>query len=412
MRRSPSRFSRAIWAIALAVGCQGTRPLPDGGLPAVGPLGGKLVTTNQGDGTLSVIEPASGRFDGPILVPIVDAQNMEMAHEISADPAGRFFVVGLMEMPATDRAALGTASEIAMMNSTIPGWVLELSAADGSLVGKAQVDPDPGDNGLSADGSVIYVSCFNQPEVIAAEGQGDTNLRDLDGHLWAIDSATLQPLATLSVCPEPHVIELSADGRTLFVTCLNDEIAVVDVSDPRSPALRARVSEDRGPDGGSVEVLPSEAVHGPYALQASPASPDGGETVWVSDALAPALEVLDAQSLSFVKTLPMTGLPVFTTFNAAGTRAYNAHQQPDGIAVFDAIARTQIDDIPLAAPDCVGARQLVLSADETKGYVLCEGDHVSGGQYVILDLAARTVVSSTTIGIDPVEMSLIPLPPP
>ncbi|MHB8419511.1 MAG: YncE family protein [Myxococcales bacterium] len=413
MRSAPSKFNSLAGLLAFgAIACGAKAPASDGGTsgpPSLGPLGGRILTTNQADGTLSVVDPDNGAFVGPLLVPIVEEQNMEMPHEISADPLGRFFVIGLMEMPADDRTNLTTASEIEMMNSTLPGWALEL-AADGTLLGKVQVDPDPGDNALSADGTTAYVSCFNQPEVIALENQGDQNLRDMDGNLWVIDSARVAPLGKLAVCPEPHVLELSPDGRRLFVTCLNDEVAVLDISTPGAPSLIARVSEDRLPDGGTFEALPSEAVHGPYALQPSPADADGGYTVWVSDGLDRTLEILDAQSLTFVARIQMTSLPLFATFSADGTVVYVAHQQPDGIAIFDAASATQRGDLSLPASDCIAPHQILLSGDGKTGAVLCEGDHLHGGQYVRLDLTSGTVISSTTIGIYPVEMTLLPPP--
>jgi hypothetical protein len=88
---------------------------------SIGPLGGKMITTNQGDGTLSVLEPTTGKFLGPIFQPIIQPHNMEMVHELSVDPHGQFFVVGLMEMDPSEQALINSANEMAMMISVIPG---------------------------------------------------------------------------------------------------------------------------------------------------------------------------------------------------------------------------------------------------------------------------------------------------
>ncbi len=409
---------------AVAAGCPGKPPpaggdggtTPSTGNPACGSLSGKMITTNEGDDTLSVLDPATGELvcsiDGPILV----EQNMEMPHEISTDPNGKFFTIGYMEMPASDATALATANEISMMNSSIPGYLLKLSAQDGSLLGSAQIDPDPGDNALSPDGTVAYVSCFNLVEASQVEADGGTNPRQMDGNLFAVDTATMTVLEKLPICPAPHVLELSPDGKKLFATCLNDEIAIVDISNERAPSGVVRVSEVNGPDGGTVEVLPSSASYEPYAQQPSPMDADGGYTVWVSNwdtqTQNQGIAILDPGKLAFVGSIKLSGnaLPVFTTFSADGSIAYNAHQAPDGIAVFDATTFTQIDDIPLHAPDCVNPHQIVLSADGKTGYVLCEGDHKSDGEYVVLDLSSRKVVSSTPIGIYPVEMDILAPP--
>ncbi len=377
-----------------------------GGIPSAGPLGGKFVTTNQADGTLSVVEPTGCKFDGPILTPVIVEQNMEMPHEISMDPNGQFFVICYMEMPASDRAALAQgASEIAMMNSTIPGYLLKLSAKDGSLLGKVQVEPDPGDNALSPDGTVAYVSHFNQPAVIAAETAGVTDPTKMYADLYAIDTASMAVLAKVPTCPEAHVIELSPDGKRLYVTCLDDEVSVIDVSNERAPVKLQNVQELPG-----GEELPSSASLSPYALQTSPL--DG--SVWVSNWGSKDLRIMDATKLQFVQTVQTPGgaLPVFTTFTADGKTAYNAHQQPDGVAVYswNGQSAALVTDLTMPASDCQNPHQIVLSADEKTGYVLCEGDHVHPGQFVTLDLTTHAVVCSQAIGIYPIEMDLMPMP--
>jgi DNA-binding beta-propeller fold protein YncE len=383
----------------------------NGGNPACGNLDGLVITTNQGDDTLSVIDPDGGQPVCALYPPAIDAANMEMPHELSVDLNGKFFIIGMMEMPGSD-AAMASANEIAMMNSTAPGYALEFSAQDGAFLGKVQVDPDPGDNELSADNSVVYVSCFNQPQVLAAEAAGDTNPADMYGKIFAVDTATMTVITSIEVCPEPHILELSPDGNYLFSSCLDDEIAMIDVSNPRAPKLVGQIREGANP---GQEQLPSNAAYWPYAQQPSYAA--GGQyTVWVSNwnpshlgiGIATITDQSSAAANSFTTYIPMGSTPVFTTFSTDGSRAYNAHQGPDGVAVFDMVTLTQIDDIPLAAPDCQNPHQVLLSADGLMAAVLCEGDHSGAGQYAILDLTTKRVVSSTPTGTYPVEMRLLP----
>ncbi len=379
-----------------------------------GPYGGKLIAVNQGDDTMSIIDPATGNLLCPVLVPIMEEQNMEMPHEISTDPSGRFFIVNLMEMPANSTAR-SAEDEISMMNSPLRGYVLKLSPADGTLQASAQVDPDPGDNTLSPDGSMVYVSCFDEPTVAQVEAAGDTNPRHMDGNLWAIDSAEMAVVTKLPICPEPHVLEVSPDGQWLFSSCYNDEVAMIDISDPRGPKLAARISEDEGgPDGGQVEVLPSNASLWPMALQTSFLDTNGHFTVWVSNwnPQAYSLGIVDPLARAFVNRIPMTSKPMFTTFSTDGKTAYTAHQQPDGIAIFDVAAQAQTGDIPLpaATTTCVNAHQIILSSDGRTGWVLCEGDHQGSGQFLILDLPTQKVLSHTQVGMFPMEMDLMPTP--
>jgi DNA-binding beta-propeller fold protein YncE len=389
-------------ALGTALSCNSSDS--GGGLTPLGQLGGTIITTNQADATLSVVDPATGKLVGPLLIPVIEQHQMEMPHEISTDPKGQFFLVNLMEMPADEQSALAGQNQITMMNSTLPGYLLKFGRSDGAFLGKVQVDADPGDNAISPDGSVAYVSHFNQPEVFKAENAGSTDPRAMDSDLWAIDTATMTVITKIPICPLAHIMRISPDGLRLFVPCLNDEIAVIDIASPRAPSLVTRVSEN--PSG---EVLPSSATHWPWALAVSPKDASGNYSVWISDWESPFdVRVLDGATLKFDKVLPTFWLPFLTTFSADGKKAYTAHQGPGGIAIFDVATRTQTDDIDLPEASCTNPHQILLSADESQAYVLCEGDHLSEGQFATLDLGTQSVVSSIPLGIYPVKMELLP----
>jgi hypothetical protein len=63
-----------------------------------------------------------------------------------------------MEMPLAFANSLASTTELAMMNSSRPGYLLKFNP-DGTLAGKLQVEEDNGDNALSADGTTGYVLC-------------------------------------------------------------------------------------------------------------------------------------------------------------------------------------------------------------------------------------------------------------
>jgi DNA-binding beta-propeller fold protein YncE len=360
-------------------------------------LGGLVISTNEGDDTLTVISPISGQARSPILVPVVVEANMEMPHELSTDPLGRFLVAGLMEMPLSFANSLASTTEIAMMNSTLPGYLLKFNP-DGTLAAKLQVEEDNGDNALSLDGEVAFVSHYDLPKIFAARQAGDTDVRHMDSNLWAIETAGLTAISKTPICPAAHIIQLSPDGGTLYATCLPDEIAVVDVTDPRSLRVQ-RVPEIPG----TVED-PTNAQLSPFALQVAPL--DG--SVWVSNWLSKDVRVMDASSRNFVATLPLNATPFFTTFSSDGKTAYVCHQAPDGVTVFDAVSRQRLSDHALAATDCIAPHQLLVFEGGTIGGLLCEGDHKSPGSYLKVDLSTWAIVSRTATGIYPVEMDLLP----
>jgi DNA-binding beta-propeller fold protein YncE len=360
-------------------------------------LGGLIISTNEADDTLSAISAGYGVASFPIIVPIVVEANMEMPHELSTDPLGRFLVAGLMEMPASFANSLASTTEIAMMNSTLPGFLLKFNP-DGTLAAKLQVEEDNGDNALSPDGEVAFVSHYDLPKIFSAVQAGDTDLRHMDSNLWAIETAGLTPISKTPICPAAHVIELSDDGKTLYATCLTDEIAVVDVSDPHAPTV-TRVPEIPG----AVED-PTNAQLSPFALQVAPL--DG--SVWVSNWVSKDVRVMDATSQTFVATLPLNATPFFTAFSHDGKTAYVAHQSPDGVAMFDALTRASLGDHLFAAADCIAPHQVLAFVGGTTGAVLCEGDHKSAGTVLIVDLTSWSIIDRKKTGIYPVEMDQLP----
>jgi DNA-binding beta-propeller fold protein YncE len=378
---------RAAVLLLLLSACSGTKDS----------LGGLIISTNEGDDTLSVIDPDAGTARFPIIVPTIVETNMEMPHELSTDPRGRFLVAGLMEMPASFANSLASTSEIAMMTSMLPGYLLKFNP-DGTLAAKLQVEEDNGDNALSLDGEVAFVSHYDMPKILAAVQAGDTNPRHMDSNLWAIETAGLTAISKTPICPAAHVIELSPDGGTLYATCLPDEIAVVDVTNPNAPSV-VRVQEIPG----STED-PTNAQLSPFALQVSPI--DG--SVWVSNYVSKDVRVMDASSRTFVATLPLNATPFFTTFSQDGHLAYVCHQSPDGVAVFDAVSHQSVTDHLFIATDCVAPHQLLILEGGATGGLLCEGDHKSAGSYLTVDLQSWTIITRASTGIYPVEMDLLP----
>ena len=117
---------------------------------------------------------------------------------------------------------------------------------------------------------------------------------------------------------------------------------------------------------------------------------------------------MDAASRTFVDRIALGATPFFTTFSGDGKTAYVCHQAPDGLAVIDASSRRLIGDHAFPSSDCIAPHQFMISADGSRGQLLCEGDHKSSGTYVLIDLATFTATRTTPVGIYPVEMDLLP----
>jgi DNA-binding beta-propeller fold protein YncE len=395
------------WVLWLALaGCGDKVPVYDGPPfphdPAPTSMVGKIVTTNNGDDTLSIVDPAAPA--PPQKIPVgFNPVDLEGPHHISVDPAGKFLYVNL-SLPAS---VVGVGPHGAHGSSVKPGWVLKLDATTGREVGRVDVDPNPGDNTLTPDGKTLYVTHYDLPSWFANSAP-DKNIRDGDSKLIAIDTATMVRTAKVPICPAAHGVRMSVDGKQLYATCGPDEIAVVDL-----PAMTVRrVALTPGtPEGGSCTRCP-------YALTVAP---DG--TVWVSSigmgtSARGMVSLYDPVTGEFdpASHTQLRGSAMFAAF--IGTKeAYRAFVPEQGAAgdavrIYQSQPRgtplMEIGAITLDRADCQKAH--MLEAEGTHGHMVCEGDHVNPGTFVWLDLDARTVMGSQPIGVFPDGLVLVRAP--
>jgi YVTN family beta-propeller protein len=373
-------------------------------------MNGRILVTNNGSDTLSIFDPSTSMVMGAIPVGLIPVE-LEGPHHLSADPKGHYIFVNLSEAVAGS----GGGPHGAHGTGTTDGFVLKLSAVDGHLVTMAEVDPNPGDNTISPDGTTVYVSHYDLIKwskiPITHDAPGGYS------GLAVLDAATMNPKTpegkTVPICPAAHGARLSADAKTLYVTCGPDEIAVVDVSSPTFPSKRV-------PFTSATSELTGGCDHCPYALQVAP---DG--YVWVSS-LGPSgggmgmgdIRVYDPQTEMFdqSRTVDLDGRAMFAAFSH-GTpfKVYVPEQAGlgDGVRIYmpggPGQAPTEVGHILFTRAQCENPHMMLLSTDDTKGYLVCEGDHVNTpGTFVVLDLTMNTVLSTMPLQMFPDGLALVP----
>jgi DNA-binding beta-propeller fold protein YncE len=381
---------------------------PFAGEPArPGPLSGKLVTTNFGDDSLSVLDPVTRAVLWRIPIGFVPVE-LEGPHHLSADPAGAFLYVNLsLSVPGS-----GSGPHGAHGTGAIKGFVLKVDTSDGRVVGQVQVDRNPGDNLLSPDGKTLYVTHYDLLSWLPAATMNRP--RDGDSRLAIVDTATMSA-RFVTLCPAAHGLTLSADARTLYATCMADQIAVLDVTRPDAQAQRIPLPQ-------TVERASCAAC--PYAAGLAPDGRlfvgllGGGNNarngfVWIFD---PARGAFDPEP-----ALRFCGGALFPAFSPAtaggGYSVYVPEQGPcgDAIRVLDVAtpgaAPVDAARIELPVTACRNAHAVHLQADGRTALVVCEGDHVGPGSVVWLDVQDRRVAGATTVGVFPDDLELLPQRP-
>jgi hypothetical protein len=370
----------------------------------LGSLAGKIVTTNFGDDTLSVLDPRTPSAAGRLPVGFNPVE-LEGPHHVSVDTQGRFVLVNL----SFAVAGSGSGPHGVHGLGDQPGYVVKLDAATGQEIGRVRVDPNPGDNTLSADGKTLFVTHYDEIK---------WRRQQLDSNLVLIDVEQMVVTKKRPLCPAAHGVRLSGDGSTLFATCAPDEIAVVDLKDPVLPVRRFKVPGGVG--GASCQRCP-------YALAVAP---DG--TVWVSS-LGPgngatgrgSVDVfdpgLDGGAFDPVRRVPMQGRPVFAAFLPTPEAPGYAVLIPEQVGPGDAIqtysaggrgeAPRRIASLPFERNQCLNAHMLLVEADGHRAQLVCEGDHRGPGSFVWLDLAGASVLDAVPVGVFPDGLALVPATP-
>jgi DNA-binding beta-propeller fold protein YncE len=287
---------------------------------------------------------------------------------------------------------------------TVPGSLVKLDAQTNERVGEVLVDRSPGDVILSSDGKLAYVTHYDLLKVQAQLSKGGP-VEDAYSTIAIVDTTgTMNRLSLTPVCPTAHGEGLSADGKTLYVSCAqSDELAIVDVTDPVKPVVQRRLPV--GPTPGKLG-MPS---YGPYALVVSPA--DG--TVWISDNNSGDVRVYDPakQAMDDTRTVGVGGVAMFASFTSDGKHLFVPHQGDDQVTRIE-VATLATTNVPLPPNGCRNAHAFVIAPDGINAVVVCEGDHVKiPGTIVYFTTTPFALTNSVEVGMFPDGAAWLPPAP-
>lgn len=380
--------------------------------PAIGSLRGRILTTNSGDDSLSVIDPTgTGDPATPLrssrmpvgFVPV----EIEGPHHATVDPQGRFVYVNL-SLP--NAAAVSAGPHGSHGQADVRGWVLKLDTTDGRELARARVEANPGDAAISADGNTVFVTHYDLARWRMGRG-GPAS----DSNLVAVDARTMTVAWVLPLCPAAHGVRLSADGTRLFATCGPDQLAIVDLSDPARPVRRVQLP-------GTLATTSCSKC--PYALSVAP---DG--LVWVSS-LGPSggsmgrggIDVFDPTApgggaFDPARSISVAGSALFASFVPDASGGYRVLVPEQGAAgdflrLHSAGSPGQPpvaqDALPLTPDVCLNAHMSIVAPGHASAWLVCEGDHKGPGTFVAVGLAPLMVQSMVPVGVFPDGLVLVP----
>lgn len=354
--------------------------------PGVGQ--GRLLITNSREDTVSLFDVSKlgdATFPELARVPVgLNPVEIEAPHHAAVALDGKHYYVGLSKLAPGS----GAGPHGAHGTGQADGEVLKIRTSDNRLVSSARVDRNPGDLVLSPDGKTIVVSHFDLLRISeAARGTAP----DPDARLVLIDAETMERSGAIRVCPAPHGMKYSADGKKLYVACYSDEVAIVKMDDPTFPITRVKIASNAG-DAFT-------ATYQPYALSVSQVTGD----VFVSCLVNGEVRVLSGatQTIDTARTARVGGTPVLSDFSADSATLYVPHQGDDRISVVDPATGNVTANLALPRDRCTNVHAVSVLPGGNLA-VVCEGDHLGPGSLLIVDPAGTgTVVSATRVGVFP-----------
>lgn len=366
----------------------------------------RLIVTNNLDDTVSVVSwerlvagdagAELARF--PVgLVPL----EREGPHHVAVSPDGRTAFVGISNFVPGG----GSGPHGAHGTGSAEGRALRVDLATLRTTAATRVDRNPGDIRLSPDGELLVLSHFDQLRIIDAASRDVFVGPEVDARLAFLDPLTLERRQMVPLCPAPHGLAFSNDGRTIVSSCLSDEAAVVDVTAALAgdPAAVRRVTLLDAPGTAASPRC------GPYAV--TMAADD--RTAWVSCYSSGDLVAVDVATAQRRQTLTLPGLAVFGDVSDAGDRLAIATQDTDGVVVFDIEPDNTLRLSafrPLTPDVCALPHTVLFLDDDAHIAVICEGNKRSPGSALALDVAGGAILGTATLGLFPDDVALQVVP--
>jgi YVTN family beta-propeller protein len=245
--------------------------------------------------------------------------------------------------------------------------------------------PGPQFVAFAPDGRRAYVSIFNNDRTMNIVGVLDTTTSAFiatvpvgvrpfaldvspDGRrvyvpnhdsrsITVIDTATNAVVDTIKVAPNPHWVDLSADGKTLYAA--NHESNVVSVIDTATDKVLTTV-----PVGLS-----------PHSIVRHPTKPLLFNVNYDSSSMT----VIDTNTNQVVKTIPTASHPQDISLSADGEHIYIAAVDDNAIQVFN----TKTMEITARVPVGRSPTSVAVGRDGRQGYVT----NLADGTVTILNLA-------------------------
>ena len=217
-----------------------------------------------------------------------------------------------------------------------------------------------------------------------------------------LDAASFKTVATVPVGKMPHNVQVSPDGKTVWVTN-NGEPAKA--ANPAAHKGMAKGEHAAMGKAGAVWLIDagSHSVVAKVPVGLHPAhvvvSPDG-RLAYVTNGGDNTVSVVDTSTKQVVASIPTGTFPHGIRFRPDGKEAYVANLKGGTVSVIDVASQKEVAQIPAGK----GPAQVGFTADGRLAFVsLSEENAVA-----VIDPATRKVVGKVAVGSTPIQIYATP----
>ena len=312
-------------------------------------------------------------------IPPEDWPEAQIAATVSGSPVKAQSAAVPSPQPKASKAV--SSSRVYVSNEA-SGDVTVIDAATDSILATIPVGEQPKGIQVSPDGKTVYVALSGSSFSPASEKKGNLPPEGKKaGGIGLIDTLRNELIGVIPGGSNPEQFVVSRDGTQLYVA--NEDASLASVVDAAS--------------GEMVQAIPVGEEPGGVAL-----SPDG-KIVYVTNETSQTVSVIDTETNKVSATFVVGGRPRAVAFMPNGSRAYVTSETLGTLAVVDTENHRVTGRIELQG-DNIRPMSVAVAPDEKRVYVTTgHGDRV-----FVIDTSTHEVITSFEVGKRPSGIAITP----
>ncbi len=217
-----------------------------------------------------------------------------------------------------------------------------------------------------------------------------------------LDAASLKTLTNVRVGKMPHNVQVSPDGKLVWVTNNGEPDQVADVSAHKG---MAQGDHDAMGKAGAIWAIDTatNVVVAKVPVGMHPAhvvvSPDG-RFAYVTNGGDNTVTVIDTAARSHVATIPVGQFPHGLRFSPDGKEVYVANLKGGTVSVIDTASQKEIAQVPTGK----GPAQTGFTPDGRLAFASLSGENA----IAVIDPETRKVIRKVEVGTVPIQLYATP----